>query len=90
MPGIQLVQNKLSKLDLRLEEISSLAYTKEYQQEIIFQNETFTIFKSAYQSYPLEILEDSESLLILESYKLATLMEYIFLFFSPRFSLHFT
>ncbi len=68
MPGIQLLQKKNSNNSISLKQIDNIAYTNNYQQSIIFSNDSFMVFNSSYEDYPITKFVINDIIIILEGY----------------------
>ncbi len=68
MPGIQLLQKKNSNISISLKQISNIAYTNDYRQSIIFSNDSFIVFNSSYEDYPIKKLVINDIIILLEGY----------------------
>jgi len=68
MPGIQLLQKKNSNISISLKQIDNIAYTNDYRQSIIFSNDSFMIFNSSYEDYPITKFVINDIIIILEGY----------------------
>ena len=68
MPGIQILQKKNSNISIDLKQLSNITYNDSYQQSILFENNSFTVFNSSYPDYPITKIIINEVIIILEGY----------------------
>ena len=68
MPGIQLLQKKNSNISVSLEQLENIAYNTDYHQSKLFENDSFIVYNSSYEDYPIIKFLINDIVIILEGY----------------------